>query len=210
MHSDSIRHFPIISEEYPYFPSWDERKNWDHVWLVDPLDGTREFIKGSDDYTVNIALIEFGVPVLGVVYAPAINTLYYATKYSNAFKQVVNNKIKISSKEINFESFTVVGSKSWRDQETEMYLSKLPNYTFKGMGSSLKPCLIAEGAADLYVRFGTTCEWDTAASHCILSASGGEIFSQSGAILTYNQKEDFINPPFIAVGDLNWNWKKYL
>ena len=174
---------------------WAQRKHWCRYWLVDPLDGTKEFIKRNDEFTVNIALIEKGVPILGVVYAPALNAMYTGERDRGAF---LNDKV-ISVASRKSETLRVVGSRSHPSQETTDWLDALDKpYEMLGVGSSLKFCLVAEGKADIYPRLGPTSEWDTAAAHAVLGAAGGEVTTVAGAPLLYNQKEDYLNPHFIA------------
>jgi len=186
--------YPVISEESSDI-SWAQRKHWCRYWLVDPLDGTKEFIKRNDEFTVNIALIEKGVPILGVVYAPALDAMYTGERDRGAF---LNDKaISVATQEP--ETLRVVGSRSHPSQETTDWLDALGKpYEMLAVGSSLKFCLVAEGKADIYPRLGPTSEWDTAAAHAVLSAAGGEIKTLNGEPLLYNQKADYLNPHFIA------------
>lgn len=186
--------YPVISEESSDI-SWAQRKHWCRYWLVDPLDGTKEFIKRNDEFTVNIALIEKGVPILGVVYAPALDAMYTGERDRGAF---LNDKaISVATQEP--ETLRVVGSRSHPSQETTDWLDAQGKpYEMLAVGSSLKFCLVAEGKADIYPRLGPTSEWDTAAAHAVLSAAGGEVKTLNGEPLLYNQKEDYLNPHFIA------------
>lgn len=186
--------YPIISEESSEI-SWAQRKHWCRYWLVDPLDGTKEFIKRNDEFTVNIALIEKGVPILGVVYAPALDAMYTGERDRGAF---LNDKaISVTMQEP--EILRVVGSRSHPSQETTDWLKAIGKpYEMLTVGSSLKFCLVAEGKADIYPRLGLTSEWDTAAAHAVLSAAGGDVLTLSGEPLRYNQKADYLNPYFIA------------
>lgn len=186
--------YPIISEESSDI-SWEQRKHWCRYWLVDPLDGTKEFIKRNGEFTVNIALIEKGEPIMGVVYAPVLDAMYAGERDRGAF---LNEKvISVAIKEP--EILRIVGSRSHPSQETTDWLDALgKKYEMMPMGSSLKICLVAEGKADIYPRLGPTCEWDTAAAHAILSAAGGQLMTVAGEPLVYNQKECYLNPHFIA------------
>lgn len=186
--------YPIISEESSDI-SWEQRKHWCRYWLVDPLDGTKEFIKRNGEFTVNIALIEKGVPIMGVVYAPVLDAMYTGERDRGAF---LNDKaISVATKEP--ETLRVVGSRSHPSQETIDWLDALgKSYEMVPMGSSLKICLVAEGKADIYPRLSPTCEWDTGAAHAVLSAAGGQVTTVTGDPLLYNQKEDYLNPHFIA------------
>lgn len=186
--------YPVISEESSDI-SREQRKHWCRYWLVDPLDGTKEFIKRNGEFTVNIALIEKGVPILGVVYAPALDAMYTGERDRGAF---LNDKaISVAMQEP--ETLRVVGSRSHPSQETTDWLDALGKpYEMLAVGSSLKFCLVAEGKADIYPRLGPTSEWDTAAAHAVLSAAGGDVLTLNGEPLLYNQKEDYLNPHFIA------------
>lgn len=186
--------YPIISEESSDI-SWEQRKHWCRYWLVDPLDGTKEFIKRNGEFTVNIALIEKGVPVMGVVYAPVLDAMYTGERDMGAFLNDKLIKVTVNAP----ATLRVVGSRSHPSQDTTDWLDALGKpYEMVPMGSSLKICLVAEGEADIYPRLGPTCEWDTAAAHAVLSAAGGEITTITGDPLLYNQKDDYLNPHFIA------------
>jgi 3'(2'), 5'-bisphosphate nucleotidase len=202
--------YPILSEESVITP-FAERKNWSHYWLVDPLDGTREFIHRTDDFTVNIALIVAQKPVLGVVHAPAHGVSYVAAYGVGVFKITATGvwqPILIRPKP---DKPTVVVSRFHNSSGTlAQHLQKMGECIINPVGSALKPCLIAEGAADLYIRFGPTSEWDTAASQCILELAGGRMFDLSGQTLCYNTKDSLLNPAFISVGDTSIDWLNYL
>lgn len=197
--------FPVLSEEAADI-DWSERQSWQTYWLIDPLDGTKEFIKKNGEFTVNIALIQNNEPVLGVVYAPAIDVLYYATTEIGSWKLEAGTLegIKVASKVA--DPVRVVGSRSHQSEAMTGYLSQYPSYEMIPMGSSLKLCLVAEGKADLYPRLGPTCEWDTAAAHAVVNAAGGccKIFNEETNSetedLTYNTKESLLNPYFIVKG----------
>ena len=176
-------------------------------WLVDPLDGTKEFVKGGADFTVNVALIEEGGPVLGLVYAPADGRLYAGSRETGAtFARVTHGKAEASSpiaprrRPADGPDLKVVASKSHRNPETEAYLRHFPDADCVSIGSSLKFCLVAEGAADIYPRLGPTMEWDTAAGDAVLRAAGGVVCDGQGATLAYG-KPDFRNGFFVAWGD---------
>ncbi len=189
---------PILSEEAADI-SYAERRNWNNFWLVDPLDGTKEFIKRNGEFTVNIALIENGVPVLGVVYAPALDVCYYAEREAGAFKvhgrsaaQAIAVKPHTSG-----ETIKVVASRSHSDARTESLLDKLGQHECISMGSSLKLCLVAEGTAHFYPRLGPTMEWDTAAAHAVVEAARGTVRDRKGRELRYN-KPNLQNPEFFV------------
>lgn len=186
--------YPIISEESCEI-SWTQRKNWHRYWLVDPLDGTKEFIKRNGEFTVNIALIEHGEPIIGVVYAPAKDDMYYGERDCGA--ELNGEAISVAQEEP--ETLRVVGSRSHPSEETIAWLEQQGKpYELVPMGSSLKICLVAQGEADVYPRLGPTSEWDTGAAHAVLNAAGGIVTEVDGSPLKYNQKESFLNPYFIA------------
>ena len=200
--------YPILSEEGKDI-SYEERKNWDKFWLIDPLDGTKEFINKNGEFTINVALIENGVPVLGVVYAPVLKSLYLGIKSKGAYKYElkpgeklyvfpVMNKIKVK---VPDEKIIVVASRSHFNKETEDYVNglgaKYKKLEFLNKGSSLKLCMIAEGSAHIYPRFGPTMEWDTAAAHAVVIAAGGKVLDIQGKPLIYN-KENLLNPFFVV------------
>ena len=206
---------PILSEEGRDIP-YSERKNWQRFFLVDPLDGTKEFIKRNGEFTVNIALIENGNPIAGVVYAPVINALYASEKLSNdnwhleintpntrtenentTFAETEHNNSEITSK-----SFRIVASRSHNNEQTQEFIAdmeeKHKSVEIVSMGSSLKLCLVAEGKADVYPRLGPTMEWDTAAAHAIALAANCSVDQyDTQQPLTYN-KENLLNPHFIV------------
>ncbi len=189
----------IISEESKGV-EYNDRKNWEVYWLVDPLDGTKEFIKKNGEFTVNIALIKNNKPLLGIVFCPTINTLYYNDEENNVFKKIngeVTQLNKRNSVNENEEGLRVVVSRSHMSEETSEYVSKLLNPKLISCGSSLKFLYIADDKADIYPRFGPTMEWDTGAAHSILNALGIQVVNlETGRELTYN-KENLLNPHFI-------------
>ena len=186
--------YPIISEESCAI-SWTQRKNWHRYWLVDPLDGTKEFINSNSEFTVNIALIEHGEPIIGVVYAPAKDDMYYGERDCGA--ELNGEAISVAKEEP--DTLRVVGSRSHPSEETIAWLEQQGKpYELVPMGSSLKICLVAQGKADVYPRLGPTSEWDTGAAHAVLNAAGGIVTEVDGSPLKYNQKESFLNPYFIA------------
>jgi 3'(2'), 5'-bisphosphate nucleotidase len=169
-------------------------------WLVDSLDGTKEFIKHNGEFTVNIALIQKGEPILGVVLAPEKKLLYRAAKNQGAYKREADGhlkKIKVASPAPN-SPWIVMGSRSHKDEASQAWLQNLGEYQFMPMGSSLKICLIAEGMAHIYPRFGPTSLWDTAAAHIILKEAGGDIRDLEGQVLNYANPSQVLNPRFIA------------
>ena len=192
---------PILSEEAAGI-SYAERAQWTRFWLVDPLDGTREFIKRNGEFTVNIALIENGEAVLGVVYAPVLDVRYYAARGSGAFVQRGSSAaqpIRVRAHATG-ETIKVVASRSHSDSRTEALLNRLGDHKCISMGSSLKLCLVAEGAAHFYQRLGPTMEWDTAAAHAVVNEAGGRVCDLAGTELHYN-KADMHNPEFLVLPD---------
>jgi 3'(2'), 5'-bisphosphate nucleotidase len=190
---------PILSEEaadilYPV------RSQWARFWLVDPLDGTREFIKRNGEFTVNIALIENGEPVMGVVYAPVLDFCYYGARGAGAFVQrgsAAAQPIAVKPHAAG-EPIKAVASRSHSDERTLALLEQLGAHQSISMGSSLKLCLVAEGAAHVYPRLGPTMEWDTAAAHAVVNAAGGIVCDLNGKELHYN-KMDLHNPEFLVL-----------
>ena len=190
---------PVLSEESEGIPT-EERLGWNRFWLVDPLDGTKEFIKKTGQFTVNIALIENGEPTLGVVLAPASDLEYFAARGSGAFKRLGQAEpVLIRVAEPDKARLRIVASRDHAGPKVAAMLEQLPDAELVSMGSSLKFCLVAEGAADLYPRFGRTMEWDIAAGHAVLAAAGGSVRTLDGADLLYG-KPEFENPHFIARG----------
>lgn len=189
---------PLLSEEGKH-TAYEIRKEWDRFWLVDPLDGTKEFIKRNGEFTVNIALIEKNLPVLGVIYAPVWNLLYYGIHSQGAFKETPGQlpvRLQVNNKQ---NLLTAVGSRSHADPAEAEVLNKYDISGTTSIGSSLKFCLIAEGKADIYYRHGPTMEWDTAAGQAIVAAAGGQVQDASGNIFTYN-KPSLLNSSFLCQG----------
>ena len=191
---------PILSEEGKNVP-YEERKNWSTFWMVDPLDGTKEFIKRNGEFTVNIALIENLNPILGVVTVPVTNEAYYAAKGIGAFLKV-DDKITVLAKrnpiDLKQTGLRVVASRSHMNEETQRFIDDLKNPQLVSSGSSLKFMLMASGKADVYPRFAPTMEWDTAAAHAVVNAVGLKVLQQrSTTELLYN-KPDLLNPSFLC------------
>lgn len=207
---DSLRaltpDIPVLSEESADI-DWHTRRTWDRYWLVDPLDGTREFVKRNGEFTVNIALIEGDRSVMGVVQTPVTGDLYYGIAGEGAFRQETSRSEPQRLHVRRAASpLVVAGSRSHASERQKGLLAKLGTHELVPRGSSLKFCLIARGDADLYLRAGPTSEWDTAAAHCVLEAAGGDVTLLSGEPLRYNTKESLLNPEFIAVGDTGVDW----
>jgi 3'(2'), 5'-bisphosphate nucleotidase len=191
---------PILSEESAQAP-WAERREWRALWVVDPLDGTREFVKRNGEFTVNIALVVDSEPVLGLVSAPAQGLLYWGAAGIGAFSRhhgAPEMRIAVAAPATPLR---VVGSRSHMSPQTAAYVAKLVPHVMTGIGSSLKFCLLAEGKADLYPRFGPTSEWDTAAGQALLEAAGGHVTRLDGHRLRYNCRESVLNGDFIAYTD---------
>lgn len=201
---------PIMSEESNN-GSLADRKDWPRYWLIDPIDGTQEFIARSGDFAVNIALIENNQPVIGVIYWPPGETLYYAGKGIGAFKSCPRENKQIQVRDFADPEKDVVMIAISRRQKREKVMSKMSEsraYQTLPLGScSLKSCFIAEGQADLFLRIGVTGEWDTGASQCIVEEAGGSILAADFSPLTYNQRESLSNPDFVVLGDQNVDWQ---
>ena len=200
---------PILTEESVV--EWKNRKDWIKYWLIDPLDGTKEFINRNGEFTVNISLIENNYPIFGIIYSPVKSLLYYALKNYGCYKLKTNsnlstlknfNKINIH-KEKNLTT-KVIGSRSHSSKEFLNWVEKkFTNFELITIGSSLKFCILAEGKADIYPRFGPTSEWDIAAGHIILEEAGGKLKTIDNKDILYNTKDDILNPHFIAYGNLS-------
>jgi 3'(2'), 5'-bisphosphate nucleotidase len=189
--------FPILSEEGKTI-SYEERKNWEFFWMVDPLDGTKEFIKKNGEFTVNIALIHQKIPVIGVVYSPVLEWMYWGNNEEGAWKRVKNEKPVSLKKSVLSEVKTIVASRSHLSIETQKFIDQFPGAEVISMGSSLKFMLVADGEAQVYPRFAPTMEWDTAAAHGVILARGGEVLQwPENTPLIYN-KENLMNPWFIC------------
>jgi len=200
---------PIVSEESKR-PDAAVRNEWNRYWLVDPLDGTKEFTKRNGEFTVNIALIDSGVPVAGVVHVPVCDTTYFASETEGAFKKIADDEPRaIRCSDYRGGKAVVVASRSHANPLLTEFFDQLDEYETLGMGSSLKLCLVAEGRADVYPRLGPTSEWDTAAAHCIVNAAGGRVTDMDGATLQYN-KPDILNPWFVVTGAGDYPWLEKL
>ena len=201
---------PVLSEEASDIP-FEQRRQWTRYWLVDPLDGTKEFVSRNGEFTVNIALIDNHVPVLGVVHVPVTSTTYTGATGVGAFRQIdgkTPEPLRVGSPAAT--PLRIVGSRSHRGDTLDRYLPKLAPYELIAVGSSLKFCLVAEGSADFYPRFGPTSEWDTAAAQAVVEAAGGAVIETNGEQLRYNTKADLLNPHFLVYGDRNRDWLQIL
>ncbi|MDD4950722.1 3'(2'),5'-bisphosphate nucleotidase CysQ [Sulfuricurvum sp.] len=194
---------PILSEEGKMI-SYEERKEWEYFWMVDPLDGTKEFIKKNGEFTVNIALIHKNIPILGVVYAPALNEMYWAVEGQGAFKD--GHKLPLTINQSPEKKLRIVASKSHLSTETQEYIDQLAQLTESiecvSKGSSLKLCMVAEGSADIYPRLAPTMEWDTAAADAIVRESGKMTYSYPTVEKVVYNKENLLNPWFVVKATL--------
>jgi len=202
--------FPVLSEESEGI-DYQTRKNWPCYWLVDPLDGTKEFIEQSGEYSINIALIYQHIPVLGVIYAPVQGELYYAIQGGGAHKvEGLGTPELLTVCKQKRDPLIVACGNSQPGKSYEEMMKNIGEICFLALGSSLKSCLVAEGKADLYARLGPTSEWDTAAAQCIVEEAGGLLTDVNLQPLRYNTKESLLNPHFLVFGDKSVNWSEYL
>ncbi|MCD6048395.1 MAG: cysQ [Gammaproteobacteria bacterium] len=200
---------PIISEE-SCDVSFAERQNWQRFWLVDPIDGTKEFLAKNGDFTVNIALIDAHRPVLGVVGVPVSGTVYYASEHSGAWKKTTTGVEEIHAVALDsHQAVRVMASRRHGVNAIEKISSHYSQAELLLRGSSLKFCLLAEGLVDLYPRLGFTSEWDTAAGQCIVEAAGGCVMDLNGKPLVYGLRETYQNPYFLAVADPSVGWSQF-
>lgn len=202
---------PVLSEESSQLLDYAERSRWNRHWLVDPLDGTKEFLSRNGEFTVNIALIEDHAPTLGVVYVPTRRTLYCGLPGIGAWRRRGDGTAEpIHVQERAAPRVRVVGSKSHRGDSLDELLRRLGPHELLPVGSSLKFCMVAEGAADLYPRLGPTSEWDTAAAHAVVCAAGGLVMTLEGTPLAYNTKPEILNPHFLVYADQQRDWLELL
>lgn len=201
---------PVLSEESSGV-SWEERCVWHRYWLVDPLDGTREFINRNGQFTVNIALIEDHAPVIGVVQVPAQGCCYTAWRGGGTHLHDQQGRRQIHTRPTRADRLVLAGSRSHASPEQVRFFATLgDDVEVLSMGSSLKFCLVAEGKVDLYPRFGPTSEWDTAAAHCVVEQAGGNVTGLDLAPLRYNARPGVLNPFFLVMGDPGFDWAPYL
>ena len=205
---------PILSEESASLP-YEQRRQWGVYWLVDPLDGTREFIKRNGEFTVNIALIADHRSVIGVIHVPVLSIDYFAWEGGGAFKSEQGAAAQpILVKRLDDDRIVVAGSRSHGTEAMQKYMANIAaayaEVDMISMGSSLKFCLVAEGKADLYPRLGPTSEWDTAAAQCIVEQAGGRVTRTDMSVLEYNKKESLLNPFFFVFGNGREDWSSYL
>ncbi len=208
-HLEALGVGPVLSEEDADIP-WETRQQWSQYWLVDPLDGTKEFIKRNGEFTVNVALVRDHEPVLGVVYAPVMKLWFYGEKGQGAYKRVGDGEaVAIRPSPVPGEGATwrVVGSRSHTSEDFEAFMAALDNAELVSMGSSLKLCMVAEGSADLYPRLIPTCEWDTAAAQAVVEAAGGLVLNwETREPLRYNTKDTLLNPYFVVCAERSEVW----
>ena len=209
---------PVLSEEST-LPDYSIRKTWNRYWIIDPLDGTKEFIKRNGEFTVNIALIENGVSVFGIVFVPVLDLMYTGIKGVGAQKISKGETVDIKTRAIQprlelKQAIEVVASRSHGAEDVDRFLSKvtekLGSVALKNMGSSLKLCLVAEGSADIYPRLALTSEWDTAAAQAVVEAAGGKVIDIHFNVMRYNTKDDILNPYFFVLGDPAYPWEAIL
>ncbi len=201
---------PVLSEESAEVP-FEERASWQQYWLVDPLDGTREFIKRNGEFTVNIALIDNHEPVLGVIVVPVSGVCYFAARGIGAFRQDRGAEPQqLQVRAYDPEKVVIAGSRSHASERLKMFLERAGKHELISMGSSLKSCLVAEGRADIYPRLGLTSEWDTAAAQAVVEGAGGILTDLSLAPLRYNTKDSLLNPEFLVIADRSHDWSQYL
>jgi 3'(2'), 5'-bisphosphate nucleotidase len=197
---------PVLSEEDSDIP-FEHRRQWQRYWLIDPLDGTKEFVSRNGEFTVNVALIDAHVPVLGVVHVPVTGTTYTGQAGVGAFKQVNGEQTQaLHVRKPAAPPLRIVGSRSHRGDSLDKFLPKLEPYEMVAVGSSLKFCLVAGGSADFYPRLGPTSEWDTAAAQAVVEAAGGVVITTDGKRLSYNTKAELLNPHFLVFGDPSRDW----
>lgn len=193
---------PILSEEGREIP-YSERKNWEYFWMIDPLDGTKEFIKRNGEFTVNIALIHQGRPILGVVQVPVQGKLYYSTENQGAFLETTEvSKLKVNAFNKSDKQLRIVASRSHLNEDTEQFMNQFDQPEIVSMGSSLKLIAVAEGKADLYPRYAPTMEWDTAAADAIVREAGGQVTIKGSETPVLYNKENLLNPHFLVSGSM--------
>ncbi|MGI9245884.1 MAG: 3'(2'),5'-bisphosphate nucleotidase CysQ [Steroidobacteraceae bacterium] len=200
---------PVLSEESAAEHAAEVRHRWREFWLIDPLDGTKEFISRNGEFTVNVALIRDHRPVLGVVAAPVLDLVYSGAEGLGArLAHAGEPEHAIAVRRPAADPLVVVGSRSHRGDSLDAVLARLGPHEMRPMGSSLKFCLVAEGVADLYPRLGPTSEWDTAAAQAVVEAAGGQVTTLEGLPLRYNERDALLNPHFLAFGDPSREWHR--
>jgi len=204
---------PVLSEESAHEVSAAQRRPWSRLWVVDPLDGTREFVKRNGEFTVNIALVEQGVAVFGVVQAPVTGDLWHGGAGLGAFRRDGDTDVALHARNPALPPLRVAASRSHRDGRSEAFIGRMLHSFGEveplRLGSSLKFCRLAEGGMDVSPRFGPTSEWDTAAGQCVLEGAGGCVLDSEGRPLRYNQRDTILNGDFIALGDPGLPWQDW-
>lgn len=201
---------PVLSEESASI-SYEIRSGWNRYWLVDPLDGTREFIKRNGEFTVNIALIESGQVLMGVIVVPITGQCFYACRGQGAYRVSREGEVEtIHVRGMDTDKIRIAGSRSHAGKRLQVFLDNVGKYELISMGSSLKSCLVAEGKVDIYPRLGLTSEWDTAAAQAIVEEAGGRITTLDMKQLLYNTKDSLLNPEFLVIADAGFDWAQYL
>ncbi|GAA4870318.1 3'(2'),5'-bisphosphate nucleotidase CysQ [Luteimonas vadosa] len=204
---------PVLSEESAHTVPAEVRMGWTRLWVVDPLDGTREFVKRNGEFTVNIALVEDGVPVFGVIQAPVTGTLWHGAPGQGAYRrdrEAPDVDVPLQARANPGRPLRVAASRSHLDPATAALMQRIGETEPVGLGSSLKFCRLAQGDMDVYPRFGPTSEWDTAAGQAILVAAGGCVLDKQGRPFRYNQRQTLLNGDFIALGDPALPWRKWV
>ena len=200
---------PVLSEESAGITT-AQRRGWSTLWLVDPLDGTREFVKRNGEFTVNIALIEHGVTTYGVVQAPVTGALWHGGQRAGAFRRDGDGGDQtLRVRAPATAPLRVAASRSHRDERTALFIERMGEIEPIGLGSSLKFCRLAEGGIDVYPRFGPTSEWDTAAAQAVLEGAGGAVLDPQGRPFRYNQRDTLLNGEFVALGDTTLPWREW-
>ena len=200
---------PVLSEESAGITT-AQRRGWSTLWLVDPLDGTREFVKRNGEFTVNIALIEHGVTTYGVVQAPVTGALWHGGQRDGAFRRDGDGGDQtLRVRAPATAPLRVAASRSHRDERTALFIERMGEIEPIGLGSSLKFCRLAEGGIDVYPRFGPTSEWDTAAAQAVLEGAGGAVLDLQGRPFRYNQRDTLLNGEFVAIGDTTLPWREW-
>ena len=204
---------PVLSEESAETPT-AQRRSWSRFWLVDPLDGTREFVKRNGEFTVNIALIDVGVAVYGFVQAPVTGVLWHGGAGIGAFRRERGDDAlrdrRLHTRAPAAAPWRVAASRSHRDPRSEAFIARMGQTEPRSQGSSLKFCALAEGELDVYPRFGPTSEWDTGAGQCVLEGAGGAVLDPRGRPFRYNQRDTLLNGDFVALGDVALPWREWL
>jgi 3'(2'), 5'-bisphosphate nucleotidase len=201
---------PVLSEESAR-AAFDQRRGWTRFWLVDPLDGTREFVKRNGEFTVNIALVEDGVAVFGVVQAPVTGRIWYGGAGLGAYRREADGDERaIAVRTPAAAPLRVAASRSHRDPRSDGFIARMGAVQPVGLGSSLKFCALAEGRIDVYPRFGPTSEWDTAAGQAVLEGAGGAVLDLQGRPFRYNRRASLLNGAFVALGDTALPWRDWV